>query len=271
MIMFLFFTFWALIFCWHWVILFLAACKTLLKFWERKTTVKKCTLFSGSNWKVLSKSALAASQSLRARCASPKYRTWAKATDSNVHLCGTKPWRHSHSLQLPAQSQSFTQSASKIHHMTPDIYQLSTLSQTPRASIHWDILRWHIARLSRPAWRSDFLSSSASPFREISCSRKSITCAKHNFARGTERVLCLKPIRKRVEAGVISDTTTHLLIPAGCNLIFQVLQQIVIVKSIIGNLWQRLALKCFVPFSLKMRACSSFCSASSWTRDRIGN
>ena len=31
MIMFLFFTFWALIFCWHWVILFLAACKTLFK------------------------------------------------------------------------------------------------------------------------------------------------------------------------------------------------------------------------------------------------
>ena len=147
MIMFLFFTFWALIFCWHWVILFLAACKTLLKFWERKTTVKKCTLFSGSNWKVLSKSALAASQSLRARCASPKYRTWAKATvskyrkwakardskyrtwakatDSNVHLCGTKPWRHSHSLQLPVQSQSFTQSASKIHHMTPTFHLIT--------------------------------------------------------------------------------------------------------------------------------------------------
>ena len=34
-----------------------------------------CTLFSGSNWKVLSKSALAASQSLRARCASPRYQT----------------------------------------------------------------------------------------------------------------------------------------------------------------------------------------------------
>ena len=175
-------------------------------------------MFSGSNWKVLSKSALAASQSLRARCASPKYRTsakatdskyrkwakaavskyrkwakaadskyrtWAKATDSNVHLCGTKPWRHSHSLQLPAQSQSFTQSASKIHHDDPNTNQSSTLSQTPRASIHWDILRWHIARLSLPAWRSAFLSSSASPFREISCSRKSITCAKHNFARGT--------------------------------------------------------------------------------------
>ena len=31
-----------------------------------------CTLFSGSSWKVLSKSALAASQSFRARCASPK-------------------------------------------------------------------------------------------------------------------------------------------------------------------------------------------------------
>ena len=69
-------------------------------------------------------------------------------------------------------------SASKIDQF--NVNEFSTLSQTPRASIHWDILRWHIARLSLPAWRSAFLSSSASPFSEISCSRKSITCTKRN-------------------------------------------------------------------------------------------
>ena len=61
---------------------------------------------------------------------------------------------------------------------------------------------------------------------------------------------------------------THLLISAGGNLVFLVLQRGKIKsafeRSIVGKL-TRLALKCFVPFSLKMRACSSFCSASSWT------
>ena len=71
------------------------------------------TLFSGSNWNVFSKSAFAASQSLRARCASPKQKIsikWGISVYDNDdimtvdgctigYLCGTKPWPRSHSLQ----------------------------------------------------------------------------------------------------------------------------------------------------------------------------
>ena len=152
------------------------------------------TLFSGSNWNVFSKSAFAASQSLRARCASPKQKMsikWGISVYDNddimtvdgcsvqlVQLATSAEPSLGHTLilfnSLDKKVIQHKQNMTKL----PSIF---TLSQTPLASIHCDILRWHIARLSLPAWRRDFLSSSASPFREISCSRKSITCVDKNI------------------------------------------------------------------------------------------